>query len=822
MGGVVDFVKDVVDTVVDFVVDVVETVVDFVGDVVGFVVSPFGAFDTPEVPDPGNAATGVTVSKTGTNNQIPVVYGYRRVGGNIVFVESNGETNKFLYVVYAVCEGEIYGFRNIIINDVNLPITSVRNAGTVYTVTEGRFKNRVKYQCFNGTETQGQSSLGGETASWGKKQRKLPGIAYVVMRFEWKNVESQDEYNPFSGGIPKVSFDVFGKKVYDVTTHGTGKDLSGTYAGRTKKYEINPASCLLDYLQNPRYGAGLDDTEIDAEAFKIAANKFNQTVNYSNNQSGRAMTTNAVISTQAKIFDNVKTLVSGARSIMPYVEGRYKLKVEDGGHPTDITSATVTSAYDVTKEEIVGSISLVGESKRTKYNKVIVNYIDPDLEFTNQQKVYEVAADLTNDNNEVLTGEFTFHTLTNPAIANDLAQMIYDKSRSQRRISFTATQELLDVEVGDIIRITDTILDLNQQTFRVYSMKLSNQGLVSIEAAEHDATLYPFTVGAQIELPPSLYIPDDYLIEPYVKPLPFTPLSISVPLDPDSGTETNPPPESVEVGYQGQGIEVFYPTIGPGGAYRDKWDGFAGINQLTANEDVQTCLVGASRYGADLETRVGLSIAERNTKFSKDLYWMARRETITTFKVIGFGQYENVTYDGYYVEIKPPTNSQVDTLVMRSFDSNQNLEFENSINVLIGVHDKARIGMPVYTWYSANPANPNNSRQFDISATNPTDWPYKTPIAGAYVPLPIVLDFQGTTPNSRIQIRWRNSKTDQEWEDGSQLFQAHGFLFTNYTLKNGLSVLNNNLEAYCNFLRDQYHGVTATNTGTTVGGSVAF
>jgi len=826
MGGVVDFVSDVVETVVDFVVDVVDTVVDFVGDVVGFVVSPFGAFDTPEVPDPGNAATGVTVSKTGTNNQIPVVYGYRRVGGNIIFVESNGETNKFLYVVYAVAEGEIYGFRNIVVNDVNLPIDSVRANGTVYTVTTGRFANRVKYQCFNGTETQGQSSLANETPNWGQKQRKLPGIAYVVMRFEWKNVESQEEFNPFSGGVPKVSFDIFGKKVYDVTTHGSGKDLSGTYASRNKKYEINPASCLLDFLQNPRYGAGLDDSEIDAEAFKIAANKFNQTVNYSNSQSGRAMTTNAVISTQAQIFDNVKTLVSGARSIMPYVEGRYRLKVEDGGNPTDITSATVTSAYDVTKEHIVGSVSLIGETKRTKYNKVIVNYIDPDLEFTNQQAVFERTGDLAADNNEILTGEFTFHTLTNPAIARDLAQMIYDKSRAQRRISFTATQELLDVEVGDIIRVTDTILDLDEQTFRVYSMKLSNSGLVSIEAAEHDATLYPFVTGAQIELPPPLFIPDSYLIQPYVKELPTTPLSISVPLDPDSGTETNPPPDRPDIGYQGGGVEVFMPTFRgvKSTTYVDKWNGAEGTNKIDAFADVQCALAGASRYGADLESRVGLSIAERNTGFQKDLYWMARKDRLNTVKTVynpttGGYSFANVSFDGYVIALKPPANTEYDTFVFRSYDANTNIEFSKTLNVFTGTtasefNNTILAGIPIYLRY--------NPTQFSLTEANPVDWPYRTPIAGLYYSLIVLLDFQGTSADSRIEIRWRNSKTGEETKDGSQLFDAHGFLFYNYKLPRGTNVLGENLEAYCNFLKDQYHGVTSVTGGDSVGGSVIF
>jgi hypothetical protein len=38
---------------------------------------------------------------------IPVVYGTRRVGGTIVFAEVNGADNRYLDVVYAICEGEI-------------------------------------------------------------------------------------------------------------------------------------------------------------------------------------------------------------------------------------------------------------------------------------------------------------------------------------------------------------------------------------------------------------------------------------------------------------------------------------------------------------------------------------------------------------------------------------------------------------------------------------------------------------------------------------------------------------------------------------------
>tara|TARA_B110000285_G_C15137061_1_gene627768 strand:+ start:1863 stop:4457 length:2595 start_codon:yes stop_codon:yes gene_type:complete len=541
MGGIVKGIVNIVTGIVKAVVGVIKSVVDFVGDVIGFVINPMGAFDAPQTADPGAEAQGVVITKSGTNVPIPVIYGFRRTGGINLFAETNGTTNRYLYVVYALCEGPIHGVGRILINDVELPMPAggIYALNAFHNVDSGRYSGRVKMEFFYGENNQPQSTLANESATWPKKPRFLPGLAYAVMRFEWKEVTTQEDAdnNPFSGGIPNVKFDVFGKKVYDVRTHSANSvaQISGTYATRqsSAKYSFNPASCLLDYLENTRYGCGISVNKIHGGSLRLSANKFEQDVAYSNTQRGRALTMNAQLNTGAQVIDNVKILLAGARGSMPYSQGRYKLKVEDGGNATDITSAVVTVAYDVDYSNIIGGISLTGERKRSKFNQVIINYINPDLEFSNQQEVFRVDGDKTIDSEEELSGEFTFHTITNPAIAQDLAQMIYKKSRTQRSIEFTATQELLDVEIGDIIRVTDVILDLDQQTFRVVGMKLLTDGNIAMECIEHDATIYPFVTGEQVEIPPALYRPDEFTVIPYTRELPDQALSLFPPLDPD-------------------------------------------------------------------------------------------------------------------------------------------------------------------------------------------------------------------------------------------------------------------------------------------------
>ena len=74
------------EAVVEAVEDVVEVVVNVVEDVIGWLIPQ------PEIPDYGEnqveqTARGVLVNKINANAHIPIIYGTRKVGGNIVFLE---------------------------------------------------------------------------------------------------------------------------------------------------------------------------------------------------------------------------------------------------------------------------------------------------------------------------------------------------------------------------------------------------------------------------------------------------------------------------------------------------------------------------------------------------------------------------------------------------------------------------------------------------------------------------------------------------------------------------------------------------------------
>lgn len=555
-----DSLKDLGRSVVKGITNLGKSIFNFVGDVFSFVMSPFGGLG--DIPDPntsvnaGQQAQGVTVTKNGTNVPIPVVYGYRRIGGSIVFAETNGSNNKYLYVCYTLCQGEIKGIRRLFIQDIELPtslFTGTDNTlpnTTEVTVNKGRYKGLVKLQAFNGSSGEAQSTLLNGSASWGKKRRTLPGIAYLAARFEFPEVKTQEDQdaNPFSGGIPTIQAEVYGKKVYDIAPYeadSAGVDLTGSYSTLSKNYSINPVNHLLDYMIDPNFGCGLELDEIDADAFARAANKMLQYVTFYGASTGRAMTGNSVIDTSQKLLDNTKILLQGCRGLMPYVQGKYRVIIEDGGHPTDITSSVSTIVYAVDDDDIIDTIEMRGEGKNSKYNQVVVNYIDPSTDFQNQSVTYpdtntQEYVDAFIVDRQELKGEFNFPTVTNRYIANDLARMIFLKSRGQRQISFTAQPDLMTVVPGDIIQVTNTRLNLSNQNFRVVGMNIRNDSTVSIEAVEHDATTYPYIYQDEADVFEQPKQADPYYSDPIVPFMPEEPYL--PPVDPDPNP-INPGPD---------------------------------------------------------------------------------------------------------------------------------------------------------------------------------------------------------------------------------------------------------------------------------------
>ena len=467
-------------------------VVKFVQDVVQKVVSWF--IDIPEIPDAPEVEEirGTQINKQSNNAQVPVIYGERLVGGTRVFLETSGTDNQYLYGAMVLCEGEINAITEIQVNDSVVTFSGSFADGVQITSNDSKLGTTFVLQPFYGTDSQSASSLLTTLTSW-TSNHKLSGLCYIAFRFTW----DADKYT----NIPTIKVKVQGKKVS--TYDSGGNETTGVYS-------TNPVWCLLDFLRNTRYGKGIDINDIDISSFYSASQiAVTQVTPYSGASDINLFDCNAVINTNKKIIDNVKVFLKGMRGLMPYVQGKFKLLIESTG----------TATFTLNEDNIIGGIKLESERKNEKYNRVLINYVNPEKNYQVDTVVYpETDAEhqtlKTADDGFLQEGNIVLDTITSPYQALEFGKIILNRSRNNLKLGLTANYESLDLAIGDIVNVTSTILGMTNKPFRVSGMSLNSNFTASLSLQEHQDSWYTFDEKTQVATVPDTSFPDPFTVQP--------------------------------------------------------------------------------------------------------------------------------------------------------------------------------------------------------------------------------------------------------------------------------------------------------------------
>ena len=503
------------------VVDVVEGAVDFVGDLIGDVIGWLSP--QPEVPDYGenlaeHTNRGVLVNKINANAHIPIVYGTRKVGGNVVFLETSGTDNQYLYMAIVLSEGEVNDISSIFINDNQVTWSGDIADNTQITVSsdDANFysgASLITCEPHFGSDSQSASSLLSTLSSWTSNHR-LRGLCYLAIRFEW----NQDKF----GSLPTVQAVVQGKKVYNPNLDGTLTGGSGSHRADTSstwEYSDNPILQLLDYLRNDRFGMGIANSYFDSNFadWQTATDVCDANITpYSGASQIDLMDSHTVVDTSKKAIDNVKEFIRGSRSYLNFSKGVYNVLVETTG------SASIT----LTEDNIIGGISVISKNKNSRYNRVIVNFTNPDKNYQSDTAQFppvdetglasadQHATMKTADGGLLLEVRFDFPMLTSPYQAQEMAEIILRRSRSSLDISLTADATALDLAVGDIVNVTHATPSFSAKAFRVQGMNVNSNHTVSLQCTEHQDSFYTFGTQQEVASIPNTTLPNPFVIQP--------------------------------------------------------------------------------------------------------------------------------------------------------------------------------------------------------------------------------------------------------------------------------------------------------------------
>tara|TARA_Y100001970_G_scaffold30296_1_gene37606 strand:+ start:5458 stop:7644 length:2187 start_codon:yes stop_codon:yes gene_type:complete len=471
----------------------------------------------PDTPDYGTTdfdttEKGILVNKQSNNASIPVVYGERLIGGTRVFISTSGTDNIYLYVALVLCEGEINSIEEIRVDDKVVTFDGALSDNVQRNVasSDSNFfkadpnvqgssaESTIIIEPHFGTDGQSASSLLSTLSDWGNNH-KLSGICYLALRFKW---------NPdVFGGIPTVQAKIKGKKIVS---------YNSSLIAQTPAFSTNPAFCLLDYLTNERYGKGLAISNINLQSFYDASVICEtQVTPYSSASDINIFDCNAVIDTSKKVIDNVREIVKGMRGYLPFVQGKYRLNIETTG----------SASISLDEDDIIGGYALASPSKNSKYNRVIVSFVNPARNFQVDEIQFPPIDDsgLTSadrhstmksaDGGFLLEGRFEFRTITSPYQAEEMAEIILRRSREALGLNINVGFEAFDLHVGDLVNITLTSLGFSNKTFRVLSMTFNEDFTIGLSLIEYQASHYTWATKTVVASTPATNLPNPFTIQ---------------------------------------------------------------------------------------------------------------------------------------------------------------------------------------------------------------------------------------------------------------------------------------------------------------------
>ena len=236
----------------------------------------------------------ILANKVAAGGKMPVVYGTRRVGAQIVYMDVSNNDSRHLFVVYALSVGECDEilYRTIELDGNPLtdpnrfkygcyvgsdrnnqtgysghrPLNTVSQVGSTISAGAGQFgtnqnaRYRITLNLHHGTASQtADPMLVASMPNWTTSHR-LDGVCYIAAHYKY------DKEGMFSG-IPQLTVQVKGKRIYDPRDTNQQFGTPTTY-----KHSDNPALVFLDYITNNEYGKGLTSSQINMSTFSSAAN----------------------------------------------------------------------------------------------------------------------------------------------------------------------------------------------------------------------------------------------------------------------------------------------------------------------------------------------------------------------------------------------------------------------------------------------------------------------------------------------------------------------------------------------------------------------
>ncbi|PUE47544.1 hypothetical protein B9Z47_11525 [Limnohabitans sp. 2KL-1] len=498
-------------------------------------------------------AQGILINSQSNVDPIPVIYGRRRVGGTRVFIEVSGSSNEYLHLVLVLSEGPVTAIDNVYLDDV--------------LSTDAKFTGLLTVTKHLGTPGEAaDAALTADVPKW-TSACKLSNCAYLYVKLKY-------DRNAFSG-LPTITADVRGRTLYDprdgqtrysnnpalvirdylsnaiygrgiassaiddtsIAAAANACDIRITAPSFSDIFTVSTTTEALTFAQPIPIDTG-DGVKVSSTAtvpsplvvgttyyaIKATDTSYQLATTLANAYAGVAIdlisagsgqhtlaqvnyaayACDGTIDTNQTAYDNVRALLTACRGMLVFSGGKYRLVLD---------VATTASSFGFTESNITGSWVISQAGKRAKYNRVTAGFYNPAKKWQPDLAMVESTALRATDNGLILEAKIDLPFTANSYRAQNIGQLTLNQSRYGLVVKFSAFQEGLRCEVGDVVPITHSTPGWSAKLFRIMQIEIKDNDEVYVVAREYSASVYtqailsPAAVIAQSNLPDPFSVP---------------------------------------------------------------------------------------------------------------------------------------------------------------------------------------------------------------------------------------------------------------------------------------------------------------------------
>ena len=427
-----------------------------------------------------------------TTNKVPVVYGTANTRGIITDarISNNNDTMTYVLTLSERTQTGTFSVGNIYWNDQLLQFNAT--AGSQHIVTGGidqngngdfnsNFNNLIRVRIYSGG-TGAANQIFPPQAS-GNTESALTALG-----------ETDPNYLMSDLVFAVIQLDYNGEK---------GATGLGQVTFQLTNSLKNPGLVWYDYMTAERYGFGTTATNIDTVSSistttstsiysisnEIPANQFLAGGVTATNQVRYEI--NGVISTGDTVKNNLEkiSIACEAFTTFDYSQGQWKLIANRAA-----TVGELATAFEFTDDNIIGDVGVTATNLEDLYNNLEVEFASRRIKDQNDYYRAEINPAVRNDLEPENKLSLRLDLANNALHAARIGLIELKQSRADLIITFRADYSALQVEAGDVVKITNEVYGFNEKLFRISKTREveDETGNITVEitALQYDAGVY--------------------------------------------------------------------------------------------------------------------------------------------------------------------------------------------------------------------------------------------------------------------------------------------------------------------------------------------